>query len=259
MASPAPPRPDLLSRLSFGAQLAVSYLPETHSSRTLVAPVLQARVDVTSHIAVDLEEPFAVERDSERASAARSGNPWIKGWYRDATDRLRWQLGAGVSLPLATVHIGPDGRIQRGLYNLSAAAWGLWDDWRWTPDRLAVPAVGGFSYRLTPRWALTGELGLAPVIGTRNGESGTHLLAQGAAGARVRFAHQLYLCPRVQGVLLPSTSVDRLQTAAGLRVEWTPGQRRFFLGALVNLDEPLGVIGRGTRSWAIHLGKELGL
>jgi hypothetical protein len=248
----------LLSRLSVGALLAVTHQTETRSSQTVAAPVLQGRFDFTPEIAADLDWGLAAERDSEGSISARSGNPWLKGWYRGKSDRLRWQVGAGVSLPLANVNIGPDGRLQRALYNLSAAAWGLWDDWRWTPGRLAVPALGGLSYQHTPRLALTGEAGLAPAVGVRSAEGGTDLLAQLAVGARVLMAHRLFICPRLQGVLLPSASVDRLQTAAGLRVEWTPGRHRFFLGALVNLDEPLGVIGRGTQSWGIHLGKELG-
>jgi hypothetical protein len=258
VSSPNRPQPQLLQRLSLGAEFGVVHLSETHSSETVVAPVLQGRVDITPDVALEVEGSFALERDSEGATSARSGNPWIKGWYRNATDRLRWQVGAGLSAPVATVNIGPGGRIQRALYNLSAAAWGLWDDWRWTPDRMAVPVLGGLSYQQTPRWALTGEVGLAPVIGARSAEAGTDLLVQGAIGARVLLGHRLSIAPRLQGVLLPSTSVDRLQTAAGLRLEWAPEEHRFFLGALVNLDEPLGVIGRGTQSWGIHLGKELG-
>jgi hypothetical protein len=262
---PGPARPvqhdqpvSLLSRFSFGALLAVSYQSEDDSSQSVAAPVLQARFDITPEISADLDWGFAAELDSEGALSARSGNPWLRGWYRGESEQLRWQLGAGLTVPLATVDIGPDGRIQRALYNLSAAAWGLWDDWRWTPGRLAVPILGGLSYSYAPRLALTGELGLAPVIGVRHAESGTDGLAQLAMGARVMMVHDLFVCPRLQGVLLPSPSVDRLQTAAGLRVEWTPRGHRFFLGALVNLDEPLGVVGRGTRSWGIHLGKELG-
>ncbi len=96
-------------------------------------------------------------------------------------------------------------------------------------------------------------------MGVRNGESGADLLAQLALGARFLLDYDLWLCPRLQAVLLPSVSVDRLQTAAGLRVEWAPRFGRFFLGALVNLDEPLGVFGRGSQNWSIHLGKELDL
>jgi hypothetical protein len=248
-----------LSRFSFGALLALTYQSETSSSsQTVVTPLLQGRFDITPQIAADLEWGFAAKWDSQ-ASSARSGNPWIKGWYRGEWDRLSWRVGAGVTLPLAAVNIGPDGRIQRALYNLSAGAWGLWDDWRWTPGRMAVPVLATLLYQSIPQVALTGEFGLAPVIGVRNGEGGTDLLVQLAVGARFGIVPNLFICPRLQGVVLPSASVDRLQTAAGLRVEWTPARRRFFLDALVNLDEPLGVFGRGTQSWGIHLGKELGL
>jgi hypothetical protein len=62
---------------------------------------------------------------------------------------------------------------------------------------------------------------------------------------------------RLQGVLLPSASIDRLQTAVAFRFEWTPRFGRFFLEGLMNLDEPVGASGRGTGAWGIFLGKEL--
>jgi len=97
------------------------------------------------------------------------------------------------------------------------------------------------------------------VFGAGHGGSDTDLLAQLAVGVRFLLVGRLWVCPRLQAVLLPSTSVDRLQTAAGLRLELTPSLGRFFLGVLVNLDEPLGVFGRGSRSWGLQLGKELDL
>ena len=72
----------LLSRLSVGALLAVTHQTETRSSQTVAAPVLQGRFDFTPEIAADLDWGFAAERDSEGSISARSGNPWLKGWYR---------------------------------------------------------------------------------------------------------------------------------------------------------------------------------
>ena len=221
--------------------------------------MLRGLFSIKPHILAEIDWGFALMLDSESSAFARSGNPWAKGWYRGERGRLRWYAGAGITAPLASVIISPDGRNQRALYNQSAAAWGLWDDWRWTPGRMAVPIPAALSFAFSPRVIATAEAALAPVFGVRNGEHGTDLLAQLAVGARFLLPHDLWLCPRLQAVLLPSTSVDQLQTAAGLRVEWAPRFGRFFVGALVNLDEPLGVFGRGTQSWGIHLGKELDL
>ena len=254
VAAPAAP-----PRYSGAATLAVSRSSQTNSSLTVGTPVLRGLVSVRPHILAEIDWGFALMLDSEWSAFARSGNPWAKGWYRGERGRLHWYAGVGITAPLASVNISPDGRNQRALYNQSAAAWGLWDDWRWTPGRMAVPVPAALSYAFSPRVIATVEAALAPVFGVWNGASGTDLLGQLALGARLLLSRDLWLCPRLQAVLLPSASVDQLQTAAGLRLEWTPRLGRFFLGALVNLDEPLGVFGRGTRNWGIHLGKELDL
>jgi hypothetical protein len=241
------------------ATLAASYQSETNSSLTVGTPVLRGLFRIRPHFLAELDWGFALLLDSEVSVSARPGNLWLKGWYRGELGPLSWYAGVGVTAPLASVNIGPDGRIERALYNQSAAAWGLWDDWRWTPGRMAVPIPAALSYALSPRVVATAEAALAPVFGVSNREHGTELLAQFAVGTRLLLLHDFWLCPRLQAVLLPSASVDPLQTAAGLRVEWTPRFGRFFVGALVNLDEPLGVFGRGTQSWGIHLGKELDL
>jgi hypothetical protein len=246
------------SRFSLGAALAFTYRSETNSSMTIATPVLGGLVAITSNFLAEVVWGFALMLDSETSFTGRVGNPWIKGWYRNERGPLRWYFGLGITAPLASVDISPDGRTQRALYNQSAAVWGLWDDWRFRPDRMAVPIPAGLTYTVSSAMDATFEAALAPVIGVRQ-ESGTDLLAQFALGARFLIANNFWICPRLQAVVLPSASVDRLQTAAGLRVEWTPRLGRFFLGALVNLDEPLGVFGRGDGIWSIHLGKELGL
>jgi len=251
--------PPSLSRFAVAATLAFAHQSETNSSLTVATPVLRGLYKIRPDVMAELDWGFALLLDSEVSASARSGNPWLKGWYRGERGLLRWYAGVGVTVPLASVNLGPDGRIARALYNQSAAAWGLWDDWRWTPGRMALPIPAALWYTLSPHVIATAEAALAPVVGVRDGEGGTDLLAQLAVGARFLLPHDLWVCPRVQAVLLPSASVDRLQLAAGLRVEWAPRFGRFFVGALVNLDEPLGVFGRGTQTWGIHLGKELDL
>lgn len=251
--------PSAPPRFSAGATLALSRSSETNSSLTVGTPVLRGLVSIRPHVLAEIDWGFALMLDSEWSAFARSGNPWAKGWYRGERGRVHWYAGVGITAPLASVNISPGGRNQRALYDQSAAAWGLWDDWRWTPGRMALPVPAALSFAFSPRVIATAEAALAPVFGVRNGASGTDLLGQLALGARFLLVRDLWLCPRLQAVLLPSASVDQLQTAAGLRVEWTPRFGRFFLGALVNLDEPLGVFGRGTQSWGIHLGKELDL
>jgi hypothetical protein len=135
----------------------------------------------------------------------------------------------------------------------------MWDDWRWATGRMAIPFSGALSYDLDSDVALLADASLGPVFGVRRNEHGTDLLAQVGVRIRVRLTSSFCLTQSAQTVLLPSASVDRLQTAAVLRAEWASAIGPLFLGILLNLDEPFGLSGRGTQAWGIHFGKELEL
>jgi hypothetical protein len=241
--------------------MAISHVSENGSSTTVATPILQAFITLRPDAVIEAEWPLALLLDSEGlgSTVARSGNPHIGAWYRRTRESIRWRIGMAITAPFATVNLGYDGRLQRQLYNQGAAAWGMWNDWRWAAGRMAIPFSGSLSYDLDGEAALIADATVGPIVGVRSGENGTDLLAQVAVGIRVRVASRLWITPSVQTVLLPSVSVDRWQTAALLRAEWASAIGRLFLGILVNLDEPLGVFGRGTQAWGIHLGKELDL
>jgi hypothetical protein len=248
-------------RLSLGAAMAISHVSETGSSETVATPILHAFFAPSPHLGIEVEWPFALMLDSEGfgSATARSGNPHLGAWYRRESGSTRWRVGMAITAPIATVNLGYDGRLQRQLYSQGAAAWGMWDDWRWATGRMAIPFTGSLCYDLDGAVALLADASVGPIFGVRSGENGTDLLAQVAVGIRFRLASSFWITPSAQTVLLPSVSVDRLQTAAVLRAEWASAIGRLFLGILVNLDEPLGVFGRGTQAWGIHLGKELDL
>jgi hypothetical protein len=250
-------RPEAESRFAFGALLGFTHISETNSSLSVSNPVLQGRVVLGRGILADVDAGFIVARDSDAGFTARTGNPWIKGWYRHEFGGVLMQGGLGVTIPLATVTLGPDGRLQRALYKHSEALWGMADIWRWSPGRLSVPMVVEATLPASQGQIYSAQLAMAPMTGMRSGESGTDLCAQLLVGGRFMLVPTFWMGARLQGVLLPSASIDRLQTAVAFRFEWTPRFGRFFLEGLMNLDEPVGVSGRGTGAWGIFLGKEL--
>jgi hypothetical protein len=134
----------------------------------------------------------------------------------------------------------------------------MWNQWLWTTGRMAVPVTGHADYVFSSGHVLAAEVAVAPVVGARSGATGTDMVGQIAGEARLHIGTSFALCLRLQAVLLPSTSVDRLQTAFGLRGILETPFGKYFAGLLFNLDKPLGVFG-GLGRWGLHLGKEIDL
>ena len=191
-------------------------------------------------------------------STIRSGNPMLGGIVRlgDGPWRLRAELD--VTVPFAHVPLGTDGRSYAFTYNHTLAMWGMWNQWLWSTDHMAVPIQANFAYAPSPRLWLVVEAAEATLIGTRRGTGSSKIVGQLAVEAQIEVAPRLTVCPRWQTVRLPAGGIDTWQSAAGLRVALMTAAGKFFVGALVNVDEPLGVFG-GLGRWGFHLGKELDL
>ena len=245
---------------SLGATLATSYESEPGSTSIVMSPLLEGALIVHPLVLLDLTWGFGWMVDGQGLgdSTARVGNPMLSGFFRANTGPWRVRAGLGVTAPLAHFPLSPDGRLYAFVYNQALAMWGMWNEWLWTTDRMAVPAMGRVGYALSGGTVLVAEAALAPVIGVRGTAHGTDVLGQLAVEARLPVSATVDLCPRLQTVLLPSTSVDRFQSAAGLRLTLQTQRGRYFAALLLNLDEPLGVFG-GLERWGLHFGKELDL
>jgi hypothetical protein len=245
---------------TFGATLATALIGETNSNSVILSPLLEGAYAVHPAILLDLAwgPSWVVDNQGLGESTARVGNPMLSGHYRTRIDAWRVRAGVGVTAPLAHYPLGPDGRLYAFVYNQTMATWGMWNQWLWTTDRMAVPVTGHADYVSSSGDVLAAEVAVAPIIGARSGVTGTELVGQIAVEARLRIGSSFALCPRLQTVLLPSSSIDRLQTAFGLRGILDTPYGKYFAGLLFNLDAPLGVFG-GLGRWGLHLGKEIDL
>jgi hypothetical protein len=267
---------------SLGATLATSYEHEPGSTSVVFSPLLEGALLVHPLILLDLTWGLGwlVDGQGLSESTARVGNPMLSGFYRANVGPWRVRAGLGVTAPLAHLPLSPDGRLYAFVYNQTQAMWGLWNQWLWDTDRMAVPAMARGGYVLAGGSVLVAEAALAPVICVRgSGNCGkalpqptptnptpgppsladkTDWLGQLAIEAHLPVSTSFALCPRLQTVLLPSTSVDRFQSAAGLRMTMQTQSGRYFAFLLLNLDEPLGIF-RGLERWGFHFGKELDL
>jgi hypothetical protein len=240
--------------------LASSFSRQANSTSVVFSPLLEGAYAVHPNVVLDLTWGFGwlVDNQGLGESTFRAGNPQLAGYFRASAGAWRFFVGRGVTAPIAHVPLGLDGRLYESLYNQAMAMWGMWNPWLWSVDRLAVPAIFRVSYTFPGGQVLAMEEADAAVFGVRGNAQGTDFFGQVAFEARFPIGSNFALCPRFQTVLLPSTSIDRLQSAAGLRGTYQTRAGRFFAGLLVDLDEPLGVFG-GLQRWGFHLGKEIDL
>ena len=245
---------------SLGATLSSSIETEPGSTSVVNSPLLEGAYFVHPRVRIALSLGFGWLLDNQGLgeSTFRAGNPQLSGHYHVPHGAWNFDVGLGVTAPLARVPLGPDGRLYAQLYNRTLAMWGMWNQWLWLTDRMAVPAMFRASYTLSGGQVLVAEQSDALLIGVVNGASGTDFVGQVALEAQIPISSSFVLCPRWQTVLLPQASIDRLQSAASLRGTFVTSAGRFFLGVLVNLDEPIAAQG-GIERWGLHIGKEIDL
>jgi hypothetical protein len=254
--APADTEDDWTKRFSVGATLGAAAVSETNATSVLLAPILDASATFHRMFALRATWGFAWEIDGQ-GSTLRSGNPMLAGVFR--MDDRRWRLRAelGVTAPAAHVPLGEDGRTVAFTYNQTMAMWGMWNQWLWETDHMAVPVSATFAYAFDEHWIVV-DAAEATLVGVRGGASGTHIVGQIGLEARLTIDSRLTLCPRWQTVRLPSGDLDGWQSAVGLRVRLETSKGTYFAGMLLNLDEPLGILG-GLQRWGIQLGKEIDL
>lgn len=243
---------------SWGAALAGGVESAGASTSVVTAPVLEGSYVAHRFILLHLTLGFGflVDNQGLGESTFRFGNPQASAHYR--TDRGRWRIAAGLGVtgPLAHVELGPDGRLQATVYNRSLAMGGMWNQWLWYADRMAVPAIFRVSYHLPSGVTLVVQHADAILLGVRGENTGTHFVGQLAFEAQFPLRPTFTLTPRLQTVLLPAAGIDRWQTAAALRGTLKTKVGSFFVGCLVSLDEPIAAQ-PGVARWGFHLGKEI--
>jgi hypothetical protein len=259
-AKAAAPAAEAPPPFTYGATLTTATVSETNSTSVFLSPLFEGAYAIHPSVVLDLTWGFGwlVDNQGIGESVARVGNPMLACRYRHSVEKWRLSAGLGVTAPLAHFDLDPNGRLYESLYNQTLAMWGMWNQWLWTPDRMAVPVTFRASYPFTSGPSLSADVALAPIFGVRGNASGTDVLGQFALEAQIPLGSVFVLGPRLQTVLLPSASIDRFQSAAGLRGTIRTKAGRFFAGLLVNLDAPLGSFG-GLHRWGLYLGKEIDL
>jgi hypothetical protein len=277
-ALPPPSAPKTPPPFTFGATLATTAIGETNSNSVVLSPLLEGAYAIYPALLLDLVwgASWTVDGQGLGESTARVGNPMVSGFYRRHFDAWQVRVGLGVTAPLAHYALDPNGRVYAFTYNQTMAMWGMWNQWLWTTDRMAVPAMFRVGYTLPGGQVLAVEGAIGATFAVRGSTDndyfirirfresgntisvGNDLLSQIALETQIPIGARFVLCPRLQTALLPASSLDRWQSAFGLRGILNTTRGKYFAGLLVNLDEPLGVFS-GLGRWGLHLGKEIDL
>jgi hypothetical protein len=145
-------------------------------------------------------------------------------------------------------------RAVREAYGHSIAMEGVWDAWRWAPERggivlplqvVARHGLGGWRAEAALEAAFVQTL-----PDSEAGESDLGRLVQVAPGYFVRPRPWLSVGTRLQLVWMPTAELFRAQTAVRPAVAVLFGRWQVGGDVVINIDEPYGLAGSGQRIWA---------
>lgn len=224
------------------AEFASTYKSEEHDSLWVISPLFGGIYRFKS-MAVALDWGFAsllsMAEKGEDESTFRPGNPRVSALYFNEFGNTYWRLGLGITAPLASIDVGPEGRLQSATYNYAMGMRGEWDAWLWAPWRMSVEIPFKAGVELGKFWRLEGEASAAVLVPAKShqGDSRVFLQIAGEAGYQI---NPVELGTRIQAVFMPGVESDQAQFSFVPKVSLQMGAFFAFLGVTANLDDPLG-------------------
>ena len=257
--APSPAEPVSPCPLKWGAQLLSSWVGEDHGTTVFLTPQAQLDYQISDdwHLGTTWALSWLLDNQGISESLLKLGNPLIEGGYRYTSGNTHLAVRLGVTLPIVTVPLGPDGRLHAFMVNQNLAMTGMWNAWQWLRDYLAIPLQARLDQALRKGIVLQIDGALIPILGVRSESSNADLMAQASLAFRLALTPTWDMLPRIQGVLLPSKGLDRFQSALGLRIVLHRSSR-YFLDTLVKIGKPNG-IGGGMERFGLAVGKEIDL
>lgn len=186
----------------------------------------------------------------------RPSNPELMAFYSVPLPpklAMSLSLGVGFAGPLATITRGPDARLHRTTLSYAQATDGLYEMWRWAPNRTTAITSAELELRAQPWFSFLLEAKPALLIPSREDyyTDSVDFIMPTAAGVSTG-TETARLGVRLRAVLMPTLDVDSAQlsteTFGTVHVDRWFGEVRY----VHNLDEPLAGE-RGPRAWGLHL------
>jgi hypothetical protein len=228
----------------------------THAQDSAVTSVFEARYAASRSMELELALPLVWLHDEPPSGAqdgVHNGNPYTAIYYVDADENGYLRLGAGLALPLSSLD-DDAGLGDASGTGLVTAMRGGQSAWLYRPSSLGIvlPVQSEKRYGAA---VLGSELKLAVFNGggTVLAETQLGFMAAGRIGAFMSGGWlELVWVPFVRDhdaflSIAPFVQVDVSQSVSM--------HARF----LLNLDEPLGVLGDGAKVWGAFMGVALRL
>jgi hypothetical protein len=229
-----------------------------------ISPIVGGRYSITDRIRVGLEAGLALaihsswtdtggaERDA--GAAFVFANPLLSIDYGVQDQPLRWRVGAGVTIPLASA----TALSSQAALAIAVASRGGWDIWMWAPDRMSGILDGRLETDLTDA-LVVGVDGGAGVLGYIGDSITAETGFAAQVGADIELAlGQVNVGLRATGVfvgedLFPER--DSLQVALMPYALFRLSTTTFLTaGFVLNLDPPFGFSFREGNVWGLRVG-----
>jgi len=227
----------------------------------VVSPLIEMRLQLTynflfqatwgmSYVNVDLEE-------GDPQNAFRSGNPYIAFHYQGQKNQFSYRVGAGVTIPVATVADGvAEAQIHQQAYQLAAAVRGNTGFWLWDAHTVSVIVPIAFERRkpIGFLWGAYLDTGaLIKIDNKSNRTSKTDFIMQMAAMMGYQANDWLRVGSRFTLVLIPKFKDANTQLAVEPYLRF--GKENAF-GAIrvnINLDNPYGFSFDSRQIWGLRI------
>jgi hypothetical protein len=227
-----------------------------HAQDSVVTTVVDARYAASRSVELELTLPLVWLQDEPPSSArdgVQSGNPSTAIYYVDADENGYFRLGGGLALPLSSLD-DDAGLGDTSGTGLVTAMRGGQSAWLYQPSRFGV-VLPVQSERRYGAAVLGGELELAVLELGETVQPVTQMgfMAAGRTGAFMSGAWlQLVWAPLI------GDHDAFLSIAPFVQVDVSP-RVSMPVRFLLNLDEPLGVLGDGANVWGAFTGMALRL
>lgn len=207
---------------------------------------------------------FLSPEEGDAQSTARLMNPLLAAYFAPRFGRVDLRVGVGLGVPIASLRGGDDAAIDSIAYLSAAATNGLWDWWRWLPDRLALLLpTASVEARFGQHFVLGGALGLHLLFDTGSdegttGDGGTDSIFQ--LGADVAYRSRSTRTGALLRVvtLLSGDGEDGEDTQLSVEpyLQFEMGSSFFRIALTLNLDQPFGFsfASGPLKIWGLHLG-----